>query len=454
VFYRDEWHLFYQYYNPEEVDGMQWGHAVSADLLSWTHLPPALAPDEHGQIWSGSAVVDREDASGLFGGRPGLVCLYTYWDKDDGGSQCQGMAYSADGRTFVKWPGNPVIPKLRDLAGHPADKDFRDPKVFRHGPSGSWVMVVAGGKLRVFSSKDLIHWEFESVDEATETECPDLFELPVAGAPGSTAWVLSGGGRWYQTGAFDGKHFTPGSPRIQMCGGPDWYATQTWDSAPDSRRVGISWLFGWGYGAGARAGRIANPFPTGPIAGGCLTIPCELSLESTPDGPRLLQAPVREFNALAGVTRIHGRIALPPGSAYAFEEGLSECLDVAAELTVPPGARVTFTVPVAAGGSVSLGIDNLRKALFIDRTGAASHGVESYGRRYETALAGRAGPDFSLRIVLDRCSLELFADHGRSLMSAFILPADNGARMTAEGDHEGCAVRSMAVRSLRPCINW
>jgi len=154
VHFNGQWHLFYQYYEPSMIDGMQWGHAVSDDLAVWSHLEPAIRPDALGQIWSGSAVVDHGDTCGLFGGKPGLVCLFTYWDKSDF-RQCQGMAYSADGLTFHTYDGNPVVPQLRRLPGHPDDKDFRDPKVFRHVKTGRWIMAVAGGKLRIFSSADL-----------------------------------------------------------------------------------------------------------------------------------------------------------------------------------------------------------------------------------------------------------------------------------------------------------
>ncbi|MEI7672514.1 MAG: glycoside hydrolase family 32 protein, partial [Deltaproteobacteria bacterium] len=231
VYFNGEWHLFYQYFEPTQVDGMQWGHAVSKNLLNWEHLPPAIQPDCLGQIWSGSAVVDHNNSSGLFDGRPGIVCLFTYWNPADGW-QSQGLAYSQDGREFKKFPGNPVIPQLRDIPGQPDDKDFRDPKVFWHEASNRWIMVVAGGKVRIFSSADLIRWRIESISEDIQTECPDLFELPVDGNPDRARWILSGGGKWYMIGDFDGRKFIPGTERLPMTYGPDCYATQTWSDAP------------------------------------------------------------------------------------------------------------------------------------------------------------------------------------------------------------------------------
>src|SRR5438477_11410669 len=66
IYYYGEYHLFYQYHPRSTVWGpMHWGHAVSRDLVHWTHLPIPLYPDKIGEIWSGSAVVDSAIPSGL-----------------------------------------------------------------------------------------------------------------------------------------------------------------------------------------------------------------------------------------------------------------------------------------------------------------------------------------------------------------------------------------------------
>ena len=432
VYFKGKWHLFYQYYNPAEIDGMQWGHAVSPDLVHWQHLPPAIRPDALGQIWSGSAVVDHHDTSGLFDGNAGLICYFTYWDKSDR-RQSQGMAYSADGITFKTWGANPIIAQLRYLPGQPDDKEFRDPKVFWHEPSGRWVMAVAGGKLRIFSSIDLLHWTLESVSDTIETECPDLFELPLDGDPSNTRWVLSLGGRTYLVGSFDGKQFIPEDEAIVMSSGPDFYATQSWSDAPDGRRVIVSWIFGWGYGCKLDGSGITAVFPTEPRAGGCMTTPYELTLISTPAGMRLKMLPVPEIDSL--------RIELPGPQDVQLRDGVMHHLSAhthALDLTFAIGqctaTRVGVRIPAGKGLWIAAGYDFGSKRLFIDRRNSGVNYAENYPGDYlSEECATPAG--VALRILIDNCSVELFTADGLHHMSAFIMPdpASEGVDLFCDG---------------------
>ena len=225
VFYEGEYHLFYQYYPDSTVWGpMHWGHAVSTDLLHWEHLPIALYPDSLGYIFSGSAVVDWNNSSG-FGkdSTPPLVAIFTYHNMpaEKAGKidfQYQAIAYSNDkGRTWTKYSGNPVVP-------NPGLRDFRDPKVFWHEPSHSWIMAVAAwDHLEIYASPNLKNWQKLSEfgknwgTHAGVWECPDLFPATVEGT-GKTKWVLiqninpgayqGGSGTQYFVGNFDGKAFT------------------------------------------------------------------------------------------------------------------------------------------------------------------------------------------------------------------------------------------------------
>jgi fructan beta-fructosidase len=219
VYYKGEYHLFYQY-NPSGTTwgNISWGHAVSRDLVHWQELGVAIPHDDEEFVFSGSAVVDKENTSG-FGTRqnPPLVAIYTSASKVCC-RQAQALAYSLDhGRTWTKYAGNPVL----DIGSG----EFRDPKVFWYAPDQRWIMVVALSverKVSIYASENLKDWEHLSNFGPANAvggvwEVPDLFELPVNGNPRNKKWVMvvninpggiaGGSGAQYFVGDFDGTTF-------------------------------------------------------------------------------------------------------------------------------------------------------------------------------------------------------------------------------------------------------
>ncbi|MEO1596487.1 MAG: glycoside hydrolase family 32 protein [Pseudomonadota bacterium] len=224
VYWDGEYHLFYQYHPYSNVWGpMHWGHAVSRDLVHWENLPIALYPDKEGAIWSGSAIIDHQNTSGLGSEeQPAIVALYTQHDHvehDIGTSdryQTQGLSYSTDnGRTWNTYKENPVL-------DNPGIRDFRDPKVVWFEPQQKWIMTLAAfDHIRFYSSKNLTDWTFESRFSgwgASEGvwECPDLIEMQVVGEDTKKHVLIvsinvaapnGGSGTQYFIGEFDGKTF-------------------------------------------------------------------------------------------------------------------------------------------------------------------------------------------------------------------------------------------------------
>ena len=310
IYLDGEYHLFYQ----SEPTGQRtihggaganigWGHAVSTDLVHWEHLPMAIpfetGPDLQRAIYSGSAVVDARNVSGLGTAACPTPLLAFYSDmrfERRGGewlpvSQPIGMAYSLDrGRTFTKYRSNPVLPIY--------DRKFGDPKVFCHPESQRWVMVnirgMEQGCVEFYGSRNLLDWQFLSRYEADHPgrwECPDLFPLPVDDGA-ETRWVLKfNAPRNYVAGAFDGERFVPEQELPPACAGP-LYAEVTFNHVPadDGRRILIGWV-------------PENADPDRPCVG-MQSIPRALELKSTREGLRLTQRPVRELQCLRG-PRLH-----------------------------------------------------------------------------------------------------------------------------------------------------
>ena len=225
MFYYDgTYHLFYQHYPDSTVWGpMHWGHATSKDLVHWDNHPIALYPDSLGYIFSGSAVVDKNNTSGFKqGDEDPIVAIFTYHDPigEQAGRndfQSQGIAYSNDGGySWNKYAGNPVVP-------NPGIRDFRDPKVIWHELSQRWVMIFAAwDHVKIYTSPDLKSWSLASTfgqeigTHAGVWECPDLFPLMIKGTD-TQKWVMlvsinpgalnGGSGTQYFIGDFDGQTF-------------------------------------------------------------------------------------------------------------------------------------------------------------------------------------------------------------------------------------------------------
>ena len=330
VFFNGEYHLFYQH-NPYgwPWGNMHWGHAVSPDMVHWRELGDKLAPDEMGPMFSGSAVVDWKNTSG-FGkdGKPPLVLIYTA----AGNPTVQGIAYSTDGRNFTKYSGNPVV---KEITG-----GNRDPKVVWHEPTKKWVMVLyveTKGKqhsVHFFTSPNLREWALASITDGGIDgdkflfECPDFFELPVDGDAANSRWVLNSADSNYAIGTFDGTTFTPEKTRLTGHRGRGFYAAQTFSDVP-GRRIQIGWF---------QTETRGMPFNQS------MTIPLELKLTATPDGPRLTMNPVKELTGLRGKSHRFDAMTLQPDAANPFADVKAELVEVNAEFEPGTASEVAFKV--------------------------------------------------------------------------------------------------------------
>ncbi|OAS21828.1 glycoside hydrolase family 32 protein [Paenibacillus oryzisoli] len=424
VYFEGEYHQFYQ-------NSGQWGHAVSRDLIHWEHLPIALARDSLGEVWSGSAVVDAKDTSGFFGGKAGLVAIFTHYK---GGLQSQSIAYSSDkGRTWSKYEGNPVIP-------NPGLKDFRDPKVIWHEPTKSWVMVVSvDNRVQFYTSPDLKAWKLASEfgkdqgSHAAVWECPDLFELPVEGTQ-TKKWVLTisignnnttkGSTAQYFVGSFDGHTFkneNPPSDVLWTDSGKDFYAAMSYSDIPakDGRRIWLGWMSNWRY-----------PFvmPTGAWKGN-LSIPRELRLRNIPNqGIRLIQEPIKELQTLHGKEVSIKKQQLADG-VNPFERVKGTSYELVSELTIQPNSKVEFQLRKGIDQTTKVTYDAYAEKLTIDRTHSGISSFEKNFAEQVTAPLKLKDGKLKLQFFVDEASLEIFANDGEAVVSSLIFPDPTSNRL-------------------------
>jgi fructan beta-fructosidase len=434
VYYQGEWHLFYQYHPGGDTWGpMYWAHAVSTDLVHWRDLPIALEPDDKGYIYSGSAVVDANNTSGLFPrGQGGLVAMFTYHSKD--GQESQAIAYSADrGRTWTKAANNPVIP-------NPGVRDFRDPKVFWYEPQRKWVMVLGGDVVRIYSSKNLREWTQESTVDGYGGEMPDLFGLP---AGNQTRWVLSLGGTRYLVGDFDGHRFKPTQDTKPADFSHDFYAAQSWDNAPDGRRYWIGWMDNWSY---------AEKAPTAPPWRGQMTEPRTVALAPDPQRPGefvLAQQPAPQLGPLAdrpftvsNTTIPHDRNLLQGQRATSYE--------IQATLDVGTAAEVGFTVREGADQRTKIRYNAAQQSLLVDRIQSGDVGLSSeFPAENSAPLILPNNRRLELRILVDRSSVEVFAQDGRIVFTDRVFPDRTADGMSVYAFGGDARVVRMAMTPLR-----
>ena len=414
VFQAGEYHLFFQH-NPTGTKwgNIHWGHAVSSDLVHWEQLEEALAPDRFGMMWSGSAVVDGRNTSGLgTGGEPPIVAIYTATNPWAGKRAVQCIAASNDrGRTLAKYEANPVLGCIAAVN--------RDPKVVWHEPTRSWIMALflKGSDFALFRSPDLLAWErFDDVSLPGSGECPDFFELPVDEDPGRKRWVFWGAAGVYRLGTFDGRHFAAETETLRSESGPNGYAAQTWSDLPreDGRRIQVSWM---------RGGR----YPRMPF-NGQMSFPVELSLRGFPEGPRLCRMPVREIELLRRETRRFDGTRLEPGARFKPETG-GDLFDIEA------GVRFA-----ANAGDLVLRVHGTELRC------SARDGTFSFlGTKVPAPALDGCLP---FRLLVDRTSLELFVPPGRVSAGFCFLPEPRGAPLELSVDGGSVELSSLSIHAL------
>jgi fructan beta-fructosidase len=442
VYYEGEYHLFFQYDPTSTVQGlMHWGHAVSIDLVNWTHLPIALYPDEHGYIYSGSAVIDWHNTAGF--GKEAMVALFTHHLNN---RQSQSIAYSTDkGRSWTKHDGNPVIEPPNNL------QDFRDPKVFwfeEGGNAGHWVMVVAAGNIILFyTAPDLKNWSlgsgfgpgYGSTEGIWET--PDLFELLVDGSS-DTRWVLTvgvadgspagGTGVQYFVGDFDGVKFTSNNQKNSVLWadyGADFYATQSWSDEPDGRRIWIAWMNNWRY---------AEDIPTTTWRG-AFTLPRVLALKTTPRGIRLVQQPIAELQRLRGTHWNWRNETISPGGVDLLDDVTGETLEIVADFEIKSALsadRFGFRLRTGNDETTTVAYTTKSRMLFVDRTASGQVDFNPAFPMIHTAAMEPIGDAIRLHIFVDRSSVEVFGDDGQVALTDRIFPnlTSTGIELFADGD--------------------
>lgn len=442
-YYKGKYHLYFQHHPYSNVWGpMHWGHAISKDLISWEEQPIALFPDNLGTIFSGSAVVDHNNTSG-FGTEinPPIVAIYTNHNSTEANEgsikfQNQSIAYSLDeGQTWTKYINNPIIK-------NPGVRDFRDPKVIWYEKDQKWILTLAASQITQFyESKDLKEWNYlSSFGEGIGNhngvwECPDLFELPVRGTD-QTKWVHlvsinpggpnGGSATQYFIGDFDGKKFVidhdfetrmKNKHDFWTDFGKDNYAGVTfsnWESDKGGVLL-LGWMSNWQY---------ASKVPTNTWRS-AMTLGRELELYKTKENSyrlrSILSSNFGNYESMA--IEKQGELIKENITLVTKKTIDLSTAKVQIKISGLEDTEYIFEIANSSGDKLVFGYDHKELLFFIDRS---QSGKTKFSDKFskKPSLAPRLVNKRTLDIefVLDKASIEIFFDEGRTVMTEIFFP--------------------------------
>lgn len=415
--YQGEIHLFFQY-NPYHInwDSMHWGHAKTHDFISWEYLPTALAPDcgfDEAGVFSGSAI--EEDGK--------HILMYTGVEEietEDGKREVrqQQCIAEGDGLNYKKLEENPVI-TADMLPKGSSQVDFRDPKIWKE--DGVFYAAVGSrhkdgsGQIAIFSSENLKQWKFHTILDRCDNrygkmwECPDFFPLGekdilMVSPQDMVAEGLefhNGNGVMFIHGSYDKKTMDFQREGVQSADyGLDFYAPQTM-LAEDGRRIMIAWMKSWDTALSPEAFQWSS----------MMTVPRELKFSEG----RIIQSPVREIENYHRNKVEYRSVKCCGEKKLGGIEG--RVIDLTVE--VESGEFDSLKICLADNGRFHSDIifDSKESTITFDRTYAGfCRDIVMSRSMYVRDNGGR----LKLRILMDRYSVEIFANDGEQAMTSLI----------------------------------
>ena len=408
TYYKGKYLMFYQH-NPVSCtwENMHWGYAVSDDLIHWEEKEIALFPDEQGTIFSGSAIVDVKNVTGLKENENDVILLfYTCAGSTSKTSESkpftQNLAYSTDnGRTFVKYEK----PLINQICG-----GNRDPKVIYYQDDDSYILALylENHDFALFKSRDLLNWkEIQRISLPDDAECPDFYPLAVDGDKDNINWVFIGASDRYYIGAFDGEKFTQLTSQKRLNFGNNSYAAQSWSDIPE-RRIRTAF---------------ATVVIPGQPFGSVMNIPQEMSLKTINGEIYLCAKPVDEISNLYTQTNSFEDIEVKAETPFKAQ-AQSKCCDISLKVKAENSFKLSLF-------GLSLEYDGKTQTLRCLDKEATLKSIEGL---------------IEIRMVIDTVYAEIFAQGGSVFMGMTYIQDSNLSKLTIES--ENAKIGSLTISEM------
>jgi levanase len=241
----------------------------------------------------------------------------------------------------------------------------------------------------------------------------------------------------------------PATPRIQTYDwldyGRDYYASVSFGNMPQDKRIMLGWMNNWDY---------ANTIPTSPWRS-AMSLPREVGLTQTPAGPRLTQRAVKEVDDLAAKPSYVEKRArdIMPGTSTlpAAASGQVQRIDV----TLAPGTASRAGITVLGNGSSAtvIGYDRTTGEVYVDRQNSGDTGFHPLFTSVDSApVTLDADGTVTLRVYLDRSSVEVFTQGGQRTITDQVFPAEGADQVALFADGGTAQLKSITVTPLAPSM--
>lgn len=405
--YKGTYHLFYMFdeWSKQRKDNKNWGHATSDDCVYWEQQPHITNSVIDNRPGSGSGIVDWNNTLGLRTGVEKTMVVF-YTDYGRGAS----IAFSNDaGKTWVRHKNNPVLPGREGV---------RDPTVFWYKPDQSWRMVIYDMPgFSFYKSDNLLDWHFLSKMDGF-FECPDILQIPVDGKKEKKKWVLIDGNGSYYVGEFDGIRFLSDGKKqalgeesvLNQVGNQtnyytkDIYATQTWKQSYEGDGPFYQLAFMMIKEAPAHNRTWSQQ----------LIFPVELTLKTINNEVRLCRNPIDGIKQLRYDAKFWKDMPVEP-KENPLEEIDGDVFEIISEIDLGKSKEIVFDI---RGEKAVYNVAD-QQLLFMERK-AQVIPIEN---------------KIKLRFIIDRNSVEIFANQGEVTFTRLFYPdpSNMNLRLTSAG---------------------